>query len=73
MNKFFTSALLTVVAVPFLMAAPSAAKKVQNTTTGDTASTQTAGAKKVKKHVKKAKNSTKSTESSTMSGTSSKN
>jgi len=71
MNKLFTSTLLTVVAVPFLMAAPSAAKKAQNTTTGDTTSTMSS--KKVRKHVKKGKNSTKSTESSTMSGTSSKN
>ena len=47
MKKLFTSTLLTVAAVPFLMAAPSTAKKAQNTT---------APAKKVqKKHVKKSK------------------
>jgi hypothetical protein len=54
MKKLFTSTLLTVAAVPFLMAAP-AAKKVQNQpTSGET--TQTTTVKKThKKHVKKAK------------------
>jgi hypothetical protein len=49
MKKLFTSTLLTVAAVPFLMAAPNAAKKVQNS-----ASTQTQTTKKTKKHHKKA-------------------
>lgn len=31
MKRLFTSTLLTVAAVPFLMAAPNAAKKAQNT------------------------------------------
>ncbi len=35
MKKLFTSTLLTVAAVPFLMAAPNAAKKAQNTDTSD--------------------------------------
>jgi hypothetical protein len=53
MNKFMTATLLTVVAVPFLMAAPAATKKAQNTATP---ATTTATTKKVaKKHVKKAK------------------
>jgi hypothetical protein len=52
MKKLFTSTLLTVAAVPFLMAAPATAKKAQNTTTSKTAS------KKVqKKHAKKSQNS----------------
>ncbi len=58
MNKLFTSTLLTVVAVPFLMAAPSVAKKVQNqapaSTQADSMSSAT-GKTKAKKHVKKAK------------------
>jgi hypothetical protein len=50
MNKLFTSTLLTVAAVPFLMAAPAAAKKAQNTTpTAATAKTKTH-----KSHAKKA-------------------
>ena len=49
MKKLFTSALLTVAAVPFLMAAPAVAKKAQNTST-PAASTK----KPAKKHTKKA-------------------
>ena len=52
MNKLFTSTLLTVAAVPFLMAAPAAAKKVQNTT-APAAQTKTTVKKAHKKHVKK--------------------
>lgn len=51
MKKLFTTAVLTVAAVPYLMAAPNATKKAQNQT--DTA-TQTQAAKKShKKHAKK--------------------
>ncbi len=49
MKKLFTSALLSVVAVPFLVAAP-AAKKVQNSA-AQSATTN----KPAKKHVKKSK------------------
>ncbi|MGA8026207.1 MAG: hypothetical protein WB992_03620 [Bryobacteraceae bacterium] len=56
MKKLFTSTLLTVAAVPFLMAAPTAAKKVQNP-----AAQSTAAPKAHKKHVKK--NASKSTDS----------
>jgi hypothetical protein len=49
MNKLFTSTLLTVAAVPFLMAAP-AAKKAQNTTPA----VATAKTKTHKSHAKKA-------------------
>jgi hypothetical protein len=57
MKKVFTSTLLTVAAVPFLMAAP-AAKKVQNQPAAAD-STKTVTTKKVtKKHVKKAKPNT---------------
>ncbi len=55
MKKLFTSTLLTVVAVPFLSAAPHAAKKAQNTTTSSTMQSTESTAKKGKKHVKKAK------------------
>jgi hypothetical protein len=49
-KRLFTSTLLTVAAVPFLMAAPNAAKKAQNTAT----SSATTTTKKVhKKHAKK--------------------
>ncbi len=64
MKKLFTSTLLTVAAVPFLMAAPSAAKKVQNKA-ADTNQTQTTTKKVHKKHVKKNANGTSSTESNT--------
>ncbi len=55
MNKLFTSTLLTVVAVPFLLAAPSAAKKVQNQVPTSTDSQSTMAKTKTKKHVKKVK------------------
>ena len=53
MNKLISSALLTVVAVPFLMAAP-ATKKAQTPAT-TTPATATTVKKTAKKHVKKAK------------------
>jgi hypothetical protein len=53
MNKLISSTLLTIVAVPFLMAAP-AATKAQNTTTPATSTASTKKAVK-KTHVKKAK------------------
>lgn len=56
MKKLLTSTLLTVVAVPFLMAAPKATKKAQNTTP---AATATAKPKVHRKHaVKKSKTTT---------------
>ncbi len=55
MNKLISSTLLTIVAVPFLMAAP-AAKKAQNGTTPAPATATTK--KTTKKHVKKAKSTT---------------
>ncbi len=58
MKKVFTSTLLTVAAVPFLMAAP-AAKKVQNQPPAATNSAKTVNTKKAtKKHVKKSKANT---------------
>jgi hypothetical protein len=58
MRKLFTSTLLTVAAVPFLMAAPHAAKKAQNQATPATTQNTASTAKpKVKKHVKKVKKS----------------
>ena len=65
MKKLFTSTLLAVVAVPFLIAAPSAAKKVQNQP-ASTAPTSTANDTKAKKHTKKSK---KSDTATTNSGT----
>ena len=53
MNKLISSALMTIVAVPFLMAAP-AAKKVQNTTT-PAATTKVTSKKMGKKASKKVK------------------
>jgi hypothetical protein len=50
MNKIISSVMLTVVAVPFLMAAP-AAKKVQNST----APAATTAKKSTKTHVKHVK------------------
>jgi hypothetical protein len=51
MKKLMTSTLLTLAAVPFLMAAPTVAKKAQNTTP---AATPAATAKsKTAKHTKK--------------------
>jgi hypothetical protein len=58
MKRFFTSTLLTVAAVPFLMATPNAAKKTQNTAAPATTTTT----KKVqKKHVKKSSKPAKDT------------
>jgi hypothetical protein len=59
MKKLLTSTLLTVVAVPFLSAAPHAGKKAQNSTANSTTQTEST-AKKGKKHVKKAKKTVKS-------------
>ncbi len=59
MKKVFTSTLLTLTAVPFLMAAP-AAKKVQNQSTSSNQTTsQTTTTKKT--HKSHAKKSTKAT------------
>jgi hypothetical protein len=63
MKKLLTSTLLTVVAVPFLSAAPHAAKKAQNSTATSTTQTEST-TQKGKKHVKKAKKTVK-TETST--------
>jgi hypothetical protein len=63
MKNLLTSTLLTVVAVPFLSAAPHAAKKAQNSTASSTTQTVST-AKKGNKHIKKAKKTVKS-ESST--------
>lgn len=56
MKKLFTSALLTVTAVPFLIAAPNAGKKAQNTA-APAASTKKAH----KKHSKKSNKTPKDT------------
>ncbi len=56
MKKLFTSTLLTVAAVPFLMAAPATANKAQNTT-APASQNKTASKKAQKKNVKKSKNS----------------
>ena len=53
MKKVITSSLLTLAAVPFLMAAP-AAKKVQNSAAASQTKTDTKAVKKThKSHVKK--------------------
>ena len=61
MKKLFTSTLLTVVAVPFLMAAPTAAKKAkaqnQPQASTETQSTTT----KTKTHKKRTKKAQKNT------------
>lgn len=56
MKRLFTSTLLTVAAVPFLMAAPATAKKAQNTT-APASQNKTASKKAQKKRVKKSQNS----------------
>ena len=62
MKKLFTSTLLTVVAVPFLMAAPTAAKKAQNQPQASTdTQSATAKTKTHKKRTKKAQKNTGST------------
>jgi len=63
MKKLFTSTLLTVAAVPFLMAAPNAAKKVQNTAAPAT-QTKTASKKANAKHAKKSQKTVKETSTS---------
>jgi len=60
MKKLLTSTLLTVVAVPFLSAAPNAGKKAQNTTNSSTMQSTESTAKKGNKHVKKSKKTVKS-------------
>ena len=66
MKKLFTSTLLTVAAVPFLMAAPHAAKKVQNTSAPATSTTAPSATSKAKaKKIKKAKTTTGTAASST--------
>ena len=69
MKKLLTSTLLTVVAIPFLSAAPN---KAQNTTAGSQSTTANSTmqstdntAKKGKKHVKHVKKAVKSDTSST--------
>ncbi len=57
MKNLLTSTLLTIAAVPFLMAAPKVAKKAQNTTAP--ATQNKTAAKAHKKHVKKPANSSK--------------
>jgi hypothetical protein len=66
MKKLFTSSVLTLAAVPFLMAAPHAAKKAQNQAPSSD-STATATKKVHKKKMKKSGNGTASTQSSTTS------
>ncbi len=66
MKKLFTSTLLTVVAVPFLMASPGA-KKVQAQTADSTQTpdaNQGAATKKAKKHQKKHKGTMSNTQDS---------
>ncbi len=60
MKKVFTSTLLTLAAVPFLMAAPAAAKKTQDTSAPATQS-KSAAKKSQKKHAKKSNSSKPST------------
>ncbi len=58
MKRLFTSTLLTVAAVPFLMAAPNAAKKAQNTAAPATQN-KAAVKKTHKKNVKKSQTNSK--------------
>ena len=55
MNKLISSTLMTIVAVPFLMAAPAATKAQNGSTTAPATST---AKKTAKKHVKKVKATT---------------
>lgn len=66
MKRLFTSALLTAVAVPFLVAAP-AAKKAQNSTASstDTTATTATKVKKTRKHHKKVSTTEQSTTQAT--------
>jgi len=66
MKKLFTSTLLTVVAVPFLMASPSPkAHKAQTADSAQAPDTNQATTKKAKKHHKKHKGATTTTQDST--------
>ena len=68
MKKLFTSTLLTVVSVPFLMAAPTAAKKAQNQPEASNQTQSTVAKTKVhKKNAKKAKKNTSSVTSTSES------
>jgi len=58
MNKLFTTGLLTLAAVPFLMAAPHAAKKTQDAA-APASETKAATKKAHKKHGKKSATSGK--------------
>ncbi|MBV9083444.1 MAG: hypothetical protein JOZ62_12250 [Acidobacteriaceae bacterium] len=53
MNKVFRSAVLTLAAVPFLMAAPKAAKNAQNQPQAASQTQSAAKPKSHKKHMKK--------------------
>jgi hypothetical protein len=66
MKRLFTSTLLTLAAVPFLMAAPATAKKAQNTSAAATQN-KTAANKSQKKHVKKSNNSKPANQTATSS------
>lgn len=61
MKKLFTSTLLTVVAVPFLMAAPHG-KKAQDQTADSNQTQSTHKTKKAKKHHKKHKGADSNTQ-----------
>ncbi len=63
MKKLFTSTLLTVAAVPFLMAAPRVAKTQNQSTASNQAQSTSAKPKVHKKHVRKSQKSTSSTDS----------
>ncbi len=63
MKKLFTSTLLTVVAVPFLMAAPRAAKTQNQSTASNQAQSTAAKPKVHKKHVRKSQNSSSTAQS----------
>jgi hypothetical protein len=58
MNKLFTATLLTIAAVPFLMAAPKAAAKPQTSAPAANQTDTSTPKPKAKKHVKKAKSTT---------------
>ncbi len=63
MKKLLTSTLLTVVAVPFLSAAPHAAKKAQNSAASSTTQTVSTS-KKGNKHIKRTKKTVVKSENS---------
>ena len=65
MKKLFTSTLLTVVAVPFLMASPGAKKpQAQTADSAQTPDANQGATKKAKKHHKKHKDTTTNTQDS---------